>query len=199
MYFYRVLATFRRIHNRTIVLFWFHSGWPLIGRRLADPRKAILRRENALATIPVSHPDRAGRLNNLGNDLSARFERTGALEDLQKAIRHSEEAVAAIPVDHADRAGMLGNLGAHLSTLFDRTGALRDLQEAIRRSEESVPATPVGHPNRSVGLSYLGTYTLRVDSKCYRGAMGDQQFEGEGSYNGALQEPVRLYGFRVRF
>ena len=147
----------------------------------------------------MNHLDRAGRLKTLGNDLSARVERTGALEELQKAIRHSEEAVAAIPVDHADRAGMLSNLGAHLSTLFDRTAALGDIQEAIPRSEESVPATLVDHPNRSVGLSYLGIYTLRVDSKCYRDAMGDQRFEGEGSYNGALQEPVRLYGFRARF
>ena len=108
--------------------------------------------------------DRAGRLNNLGNDLSARFERTGALEDLQKAIRHSEEAVASIPMDHADRAGMLGNLGARLSTFFDWTGTLGDLREAIRRSKEAVPVTLVDHPNRSVRLSYLGTYTLRVDS-----------------------------------
>ena len=120
----------------------------------------------------MNHLDRAGRLNNLGNNLSARFERTGALEDLQKAIRHSEEAVASIPVDHADRAGMLGNLGARLSTFFDRTGTLGGLQEAIRRSEEAVPATPVYHANRFVRLRYLGTYVVYIAGGRWLRGMG---------------------------
>lgn len=40
-----------------------------------------------MAETPAGSPDLAGYLNNLGNGLSERFERTGRLEDLEEAIR----------------------------------------------------------------------------------------------------------------
>ncbi|KAM7191176.1 CHAT domain containing protein, partial [Rhypophila sp. PSN 637] len=46
------------------------------------------------------HPDRAGRLNNLGNKLGSRYERTGQMGDLDNASKHLQEAWncgAAVP------------------------------------------------------------------------------------------------------
>lgn len=36
--------------------------------------------------IPQDHPDSASRLNNLGNNLSKRFERTGSMDYLNRAV-----------------------------------------------------------------------------------------------------------------
>ena len=50
------------------------------------PDRAIVINEQAVESTPVDHPNRAGRLNNLGNALQSRFERTGSMDDLDRAI-----------------------------------------------------------------------------------------------------------------
>ena len=53
---------------------------------------------------PPGQADRAGLLNNLGNVLRTRFERTGRVEDLDRAVEVGEEAVDATPrVNRASR------------------------------------------------------------------------------------------------
>ena len=42
------------------------------------------------------HPDLAGCLNNLGNKLNRRFEKTGRMEDFEKIIRIIRRAVDII-------------------------------------------------------------------------------------------------------
>ena len=70
-----------------------------------DLDRAITMNEQAVASTPDDHPDRAGRLNNLGIALQSRFERTGSMDDLDRAITTNEQAVASTPDDHPDRAG----------------------------------------------------------------------------------------------
>ncbi|WP_371551505.1 CHAT domain-containing protein [Streptomyces sp. NBC_00554] len=112
--------------------------------------------QRIVQATPVDHPERAGRLSNLGGALQVRFERTGVQGDLDTAIAVGREAVTAIPVDHPDRARMLSNLGGALQARFERTGMQGDLDTAIAVGQEAVTAIPVDHPDRARMLSNLG-------------------------------------------
>ena len=50
-------------------------------------------------------------LNNLGNALQNRFERTGSMDDLDRAIMTNEQAVESTLDDHPNHAGMSQQFG----------------------------------------------------------------------------------------
>jgi tetratricopeptide (TPR) repeat protein len=118
--------------------------------RIEDLEEAIRTARRAVAVTPDDHPDLAGRLNNLGNDLENRFERTGRIEDLEEAIRTARRAVAVTSDDHPDLAGRLNNLGSKFGSRFKRTGQIEDLEEAIRTARRAVAVTPDDHPWRDI-------------------------------------------------
>ncbi|KAF2179746.1 hypothetical protein K469DRAFT_520693, partial [Zopfia rhizophila CBS 207.26] len=60
---------------------------------------------------PQDHPDRAACLNNVGNWLGTRFDRTGSMDGFNRAVEVADMAVEVTPQDHPDRAGRLNNLG----------------------------------------------------------------------------------------
>ncbi|KAF2465628.1 uncharacterized protein BDR25DRAFT_239619, partial [Lindgomyces ingoldianus] len=95
-------------------------------------------------------------LNNLGNKLGRRYERTGKMEDLEKAIRVARQAVEVTPDDHPDLAGRLNNLGNKLKSRYKRTGKMEDLEEAIRVARQAVEVTPDDHPHLAACLNNLG-------------------------------------------
>jgi hypothetical protein len=109
-----------------------------------------------LTATPADHPDRAGRLSNLGAALLTRFERTGGTADLDAAITDFRDAVQATPADHPRRPAFLSNLGNALLTRFERTGAMADLDAAITDFRDAVQATPADDPRRAGRLSNLG-------------------------------------------
>lgn len=74
-------------------------------------QQAIFRAEEALYAISRDHPDRAGRLCNLGNWLGRRFELTGAMDDLESAILQTTKAVESTPRGHPSRANRLSSVG----------------------------------------------------------------------------------------
>ena len=78
---------------------------------MEDLDRAIRTNEDAVDSTPNDHPSRAICLNNLGNTLHRRFERTGSIDDLDRAIVTKEQAVESTPNDHIDRALNLNNLG----------------------------------------------------------------------------------------
>ena len=102
-----------------------------------------------------------GCLNNLGNALQSRFERTGSMDDLNRAITTNEQAVASTPEDHPNRACNLNDLGNALQSRFERTGSMDDLNRAITTNEQAVASTPEDHPNHGVMLSNLGNALQR--------------------------------------
>ncbi|RYP58987.1 hypothetical protein DL771_011041 [Monosporascus sp. 5C6A] len=146
---------------------------------MSDLEEAISVAREAVDATPQDHPDRAARLNNLGNRLGDRYSRTGAMSDLEEAIgmdleeaiRVAREAVDATPQDHPDRAGWLNNLGNRLGDRYSRTGAMSDLEEAIGLVREALDATPQDHPDRAGGLNNLGV--LLSDRYSRTGAMSD--------------------------
>jgi CHAT domain/Tetratricopeptide repeat len=113
--------------------------------------------DRILTATPDDHPDRAGRLSNLGNALRTRFERNGTRADIDGAIQAVQQAVQATPDGHPDRAMFLTNLGNALLTRFLHTGARADVDNAIQATQQAVQATPADHPDRARRLSNLGT------------------------------------------
>ncbi|MEU7604439.1 hypothetical protein, partial [Streptomyces sp. NPDC041003] len=67
--------------------------------------------QHILTHTPADHPDRAGRLSNLGLALQIWFGRSGAVADLDAAVDAGRQAVETTPADHPNRAGRLSNLG----------------------------------------------------------------------------------------
>jgi len=63
-------------------------------------------------------------LDDFGDYLSTKFERTWNLQGLDAGIAKFEAAVEATTEDHRDRAERLYNLGNHLSMRYQRTGIL---------------------------------------------------------------------------
>ncbi|KAH7191136.1 CHAT domain-containing protein [Fusarium oxysporum] len=106
--------------------------------------------------LTEDHPNRAAWLNNLGNKLERRYERTGEMADLEEAIRTARQAVDSAPDDYPNRAAWLNNLGNKLERRYERTGEMADLEEAIRIARQAVDSTPGDHPNRAAWLNNLG-------------------------------------------
>ncbi|MGS2646644.1 CHAT domain-containing protein [Streptosporangium sp. LJ11] len=125
-----------------------------------------------LAATPADHPNRFGRLSNLGTALQTRYLRGGVPDDLDNAIDALREAVDAAPADnHHARPGVLSNLGGALQTRFLRSGVLDDLDSAIEAGRQAIAATPADDPVRAGFLSNLGR-ALRFRFE-HRGALAD--------------------------
>ncbi|KAH7114709.1 CHAT domain-containing protein [Dactylonectria estremocensis] len=138
---------------------------------MSDLEEAIKTARQAVKSTPDGHPDLASWLNNLGNKLGLRYERTGEMDDLEEAIRTARQAVELTPDDYPDLAGRLNNLGNKLVRRYERTGEMNDLEEAIETSRQAVELTPNDHPNRARRLSNLG---LSLESRYKRtGEMND--------------------------
>jgi CHAT domain-containing protein/tetratricopeptide (TPR) repeat protein len=111
----------------------------------------------AVAAVPAGHPDRAGRLSDLGAALQVRLGQGGTVGDLGEAVDVAREAVAAVPAGHPDRGDMLSNLGAALQVRLGRGGEVGDLDEAVDVAREAVAVVPAGHPERARHLIGLET------------------------------------------
>ncbi|QRW07774.1 CHAT domain protein [Ceratobasidium sp. AG-Ba] len=114
----------------------------------------------AVILTPDGHPDKPGRLNNLGNSWLSRFERLGELSDLDHAIDCQSHAVILAPDGHPDKPACLNNLGISWSRRFKRLGELSDLDHAIGCQSQAVSLTPDGHPDKPSRLSNLGNSWL---------------------------------------
>ncbi|KAJ5005679.1 putative 30S ribosomal protein S17-like protein [Colletotrichum sp. SAR 10_66] len=135
-----------------------HSG------ALIDLEEAIKFHDEAVETVPSTHPDRADYLNNLGNALSDRFERKGETADLDQAIDVSQAALAAlVPRDNPNRGPILSTIGNRLIDRYSgeshpKSGLIEDLNMAISQINEAVQVTPEGRPDRVKYLNNQGKF-----------------------------------------
>ncbi|KAH6881216.1 CHAT domain-containing protein [Coprinopsis sp. MPI-PUGE-AT-0042] len=118
--------------------------------------EAISAQRRAEQLTPDGHADLPGCLNNLGNSILCRFERTGDLSDIAEAISAQRRAVQLTPEGHADLPGCLNNLGISFRRRFERTGDLSDIAEAISAQHRAVQLTPDGHADLPGCLNNLG-------------------------------------------
>ncbi|KAI1825596.1 CHAT domain-containing protein [Xylaria intraflava] len=123
---------------------------------MSDLEVAIAKAQQVVDTTPLDHPDRAGRLSNLGVLLGSRFSRIGEISDLENAIVAAQEAVNATPDDHPDRARHLSNLGNRLGDRYSRMGDMKDLERSLAMVQQVLNIIPFDHPNRAMYLNNLG-------------------------------------------
>ncbi|MET8876228.1 tetratricopeptide repeat protein [Nocardia sp. NPDC004604] len=162
---------------------------------MTDLDEAMESKRAAVAATPADHPDRAGRLNNLGLALQNRFERTGSMTDLDEAVESKRAAVAATPADHPDRAMYLNNLGNVLRIRFERAGTVTDLDEAVETGRAAVAGTPVDHLDRAGRLNNLG---LALRDRFERTGMMTDLDEAAAAWEETLRLDVAAPSRRIR-
>jgi len=124
--------------------------------------QAIASYEQALELTPDDHPDRSGRLNNLGNALLSLYQRTGDLDALKRAGDVLDRALELIPNDHPDRPMVLNNLGDAFFLLYERTGNQNVFERATACYNQALELTPEDHPDRPGRLNNLGNTFLSL-------------------------------------
>ncbi|KAM5355006.1 hypothetical protein ACJ41O_001652 [Fusarium nematophilum] len=120
-----------------------------------DLTRAIDSLSKAVAATIQGDPGHVGRLVNLSQMYTARFDQTGSTEDLDQAVKYAGAAKDVAPVDHRDRSLCLHSLGQSLSIQFETRGELKDLDDAIAFATEATELAPQGDPNYTVYLSNL--------------------------------------------
>ncbi|MFJ9893648.1 CHAT domain-containing protein [Streptomyces sp. NPDC091280] len=123
----------------------------------------------ALAVSALAWADRLGqhlvgavaRLN-LGVMLSARYERTGGLDDLDTAARHLEAAAEVLPPGHSDMPQVHATIASAAYHRFQRSGDVRHLSRAVDAARLSVAADADSDDPRAVGRSSNLGNLLRV-------------------------------------
>ncbi|KAG9088690.1 hypothetical protein FS749_001959 [Ceratobasidium sp. UAMH 11750] len=113
--------------------------------------------EQAVFLIPEGHPDKPGRLNNLGNSYQSLFNQFGRLDDLRISVSCLEQAVFLTPDGFADKPGQLSNLGNSYQSLFQYSGQLEDAGKAISCLMQASSFAPADHPDQTTYLSKLGS------------------------------------------
>ncbi|VDB87873.1 unnamed protein product [Peniophora sp. CBMAI 1063] len=116
---------------------------------------AIIALARAVDLTADHHPDKPGRLSNLGACLQYRFQQLGELDDLENSIAAHRRGIELTPAPTL-RAGQLTNLGSSLTKLFEHNGALDTLDEAISVHRRAVDLTWKGHPEQASHLNNLG-------------------------------------------
>lgn len=104
--------------------------------------------------------DRAVMLHGLGGDLQARYESTGALEDLENAIPCFEQAISLFPASSPNRVYSLCELASALSLRYDISGNAKDLEESIATGRQALDLLPVALSHKTDILNRLSS-TLR--------------------------------------
>ncbi|KAF3797102.1 hypothetical protein GCG54_00009071 [Colletotrichum gloeosporioides] len=131
---------------------------------LDDLEEAIKFHDEAVKTVPPTHPDRADYLNNLGNALSDRYERKRGIVDLDRAIIVSQEALAAlVPQNNPNQGPILSTIGNRLIDRYSgethpKRGQVEDLNMAISHINKAVQVTPEGRPDRVKYLNNQGKF-----------------------------------------
>ncbi|KAF6754638.1 CHAT domain-containing protein [Ephemerocybe angulata] len=138
---------------------------------LADILAARLAMKRAVDLTPQGHVNMPGRLTDLGNVLTHRFERTGELGDIVEAISLQQKAVALTPQDHGDLPSILSNLGNAFMSYYGQTDTLSHLTQAISFQKKAAELAPDGYIGLPAILNNLGTalnqYYRRTDTLSY--------------------------------
>ena len=110
---------------------------------MEDINSSILKLNEVISLIPLTHPDQIGVLNNLSTALFRRFERTAAIEDLDDAIKATERIVSLTPDDSFHYLSYVGNLASYMEAQFQHTGSVDDLDRSIALFDQmaSIPET----------------------------------------------------------
>ena len=124
-----------------------------------------------LAAASSSGPGRIHLYSLIGERFYARFQRSGAVEDLDKCIEVYENARALTSQDDPASSDLLSHLSAALGSRFAAIGSEADLAAAVEMSRAAVEAPSSGQSNHALHLSNYAT--VLMERYQYTGALGD--------------------------
>ena len=102
---------------------------------MADLEEAIQVGREAVDATPQDHPDRVGRLNNLGVRLSNRYSRIEVMADLEEAILCYQSALSQ-PSSPTNVRIITGR------RVLDACAIISDWQKAVQASEITINLIP---------------------------------------------------------
>jgi tetratricopeptide (TPR) repeat protein len=150
---------------------------------LAAARDALYKREGTIASLDTaieamklaaasaSGPEQVHLLSLIGERLYARFQHSGAVEDLDNCIETYQDVRALTSQDNPDSSDLLSHLSAALGSRFDRTGSEADLAAAVEMSRAAVEAPSSVQSKYALHLS---NYAVVLMSRYeHAGARGD--------------------------
>ncbi|KAJ7240718.1 CHAT domain-containing protein [Mycena rebaudengoi] len=153
---------------------------------------------------PEGHPDLAGRLQSLAISFTARYQRSGDVNDLEAALQNNQAAVEKTPEGHPDLAGRLQNLTASFTDRYRRSGDVKDLEAALQNNQAAVEQTPEGHPDlaerlQSLAISFTDRYRRLGDVKDLEAALQNNQAAVEQTPEGHPDLAERLQSLAISF
>ncbi|TPX13063.1 uncharacterized protein E0L32_006489 [Thyridium curvatum] len=124
--------------------------------------EAISLAQTIVDKTATDDPDRAERLDCLGDRLAKRFVETRAMSDIEEAIKSSQQAVELTPKEHRDYPVRSTNFVLHMSSKYSITGKFAELEEIIRRMRDIVNVTPDDHWHQARGQHSLASQLLHM-------------------------------------
>ncbi|HEY0640421.1 MAG TPA: CHAT domain-containing protein, partial [Pseudonocardiaceae bacterium] len=124
----------------------------------ASAEEAVRTARQSLAGLPPEHPVHAGLLTNLALALQARFETSGAADDLDEAVGAAARVLLLVGPDDPDRVSYLGNLAFLHHHRFTSSGNAGDLAAAIttlRSAADDDAGPPVERLRAATALGHL--------------------------------------------
>ncbi|KAG9081841.1 hypothetical protein FRC07_014399, partial [Ceratobasidium sp. 392] len=104
---------------------------------------AIACHATAVDLTPASHPDKLGRLNNLGCSWLCRFKRLGELTNVDNAIASHAKAVDLTPDGHLAKPTCLRQLGSSYLARYESLKQLVDLEAACAAFKRAATSSVV--------------------------------------------------------
>ncbi len=139
--------------------------------RVENVDAAVAAADKAVSAIRLGHtdmtdydaaqvdPDYPAYQNQLGNALSRRFERTGAIVDADASVMALKVAAS---LKHKSQGACFTNLGDALRGRFERTGQPEDIEEAVQACKRALEMAPEPkEPRRGLRLRALGSALQR--------------------------------------
>lgn len=126
-----------------------------------DYDRAVARAQDAVRLESADHGHWFIYAGNLANALDARYDATGAVQDLDDAITVRERLLEVAPTGHPGLPRELTNLAGSLLRRFDEMGGTDDLENALGQAEKAVAGTPRDDPWRAAHLSVFAEVLVK--------------------------------------
>ncbi|GFJ92810.1 hypothetical protein [Phytohabitans rumicis] len=140
---------------RILLRQWDHTGRPEAVAEAVELLRAVADAVEPGALL-------VGELQLIGGAYSAKYELTGAPDDVAAAIAAYRDALALADEGDPERAHRLDTLAITIIMRYRRDGAESDLREAVALSQEAVDTLPDGDPaQRTLLMNHAHLLGLR--------------------------------------
>ncbi|XRQ08752.1 CHAT domain-containing protein [Actinomadura welshii] len=163
----------------------------------ADPddlERAMRYASAAVDATPSGHPERPGRLGNLGNTLITRYEQHGDPEDVTAAEAAVKEAVNLADAGNADLYALLDCLAMVMAYRHLEFDTAEDLDNAVELNRRALDHLPEDHPSSAKVRFNLA---LLLIQRANATGDGEDIAEVQSALQAAATSPTAAVGVRI--